>query len=557
MLSVRAPSWLRDRRSWPWLAFALVAIAAGVWLRAWQLRAQVLIDDEWHAVHMLVGADALRIATHFGYADYCIPLTLYYRWLYDLGALSEWQMHVPLLLAGIALLVVAPLMLRREFELSTRVVWIALMAISPVLVYLSRTARPYALACLFSFVAVVAFLRWHRRDGRRWAFTYAIACVTAAWLHLLTLAFTLWPFAWFGCAALGAMLRADRRRDASRDTLRLAGLALCVVAGLAIVLGPPLVGDWHSMVAKAGTDAVTAATLYRSILMMLGISSAWPGAALALAFVIGVRSAWRRERPFTALVVGMIVAGTLAIAFARPAWIQHPQTFVRYTLPALPFVLLFVAEGIGFVLARAREAWFAAIIGAFAVAALVAAGPLPGYYYAPNQLMGHELIQFDYDARANPYVTRLDPGPVPAFYRDLASRPPGSITLIEAPAHLVSHYLPDPWYQAIHRQNIKYALLAPVCGGEADEIPPTADGAHFRRLGKLADILDGATWGADYLVLRLYAWSVPPGVAQSWPDMAACVGKVSARLGSPVYRDAQLVVYALARAKKPEEAKGP
>ncbi|HVT33819.1 MAG TPA: hypothetical protein VHE32_14310 [Rhodanobacteraceae bacterium] len=553
MLSLRVPLSSGGRRSWPWLALALASIAAGIWLRAWQLRAQVLIDDEWHAVHMLVGADAVRIATHFGYADYCIPLTLYYRWLFDLGMLSEWQMHLPLLLAGIVLLVVAPLMLRREFALPVRAVWIALMAISPVLVYLSRTARPYALACLLAFVAVVAFLRWHRGDGRRWAFAYAIACVAAAWLHLLTLAFTLWPFAWFGCAALRLMLRPVTRQDARRDIVRLMGLALAVVAGLAIVLGPPLVGDWHSMVAKAGTDAVSGATAYRSILMMLGISSAWPGAVLALAFGIGVRSAWRRERQFATIVAGMIVAGTLAIALARPAWVQHPQTFVRYTLPALPFVLLFVAEGIGVVLARAREPAFAAAVGALVIVALFAAGPLPGYYYAPNQLMGHELFQFDYDARENPYVTRLELGPVPAFYRDLASRPPGSITLIEAPAHLVSHYLPDPWYQAIHRQNVKYALLAPVCGGEADEIPPNADGARFRRLGKLADILDGATWGADYLVLRLHAWSVPPGVAQSWPDMTACVGKVSARLGSPVYSDGQLVVYALAGAGKPEQ----
>jgi hypothetical protein len=555
MLSLRVRASSGDRRSWPWLALALVSIAAGIWLRVWQLRTQVLIDDEWHAVHMLVGADAARIATHFGYADYCIPLTLYYRWLYDLGALSEWQMHLPLVLAGIALLVVAPLMLRRDFALAVRAVWIALMAISPVLVYLSRTARPYALACLLAFVAVVAFLRWHRGDGRRWALTYTIACVAAAWLHLLTLAFTLWPFAWFGGTALLAMLREDTRHDASRDIGRLARLAVSVLIGLAIVLGPPLAGDWRALAAKADAGTVGVETLYRSILMMLGVSSAWPCVVLALAFALGVRSAWLREPRFTGFVIGMIIAATFAIALARPAWIQHPQTFVRYTLPALPFVLLFVAEGIGFVLARAREASFAAIVGVLAVAALVAAGPLPGYYYAPNQLMGHERFQFDYDANENPYVTRLDLGPVPVFFRDLASRPPGSITLIEAPAHLISHFLPDPWYQAIHRQNVKYALLAPVCGGEADEIPPTADGAHFRRIGKLADILDGANWGADYLVLRLHAWSVPPGVEQSWPDMDACVEKVSARLGSPIYRDEQLVVYALASAKKPDVAK--
>jgi hypothetical protein len=49
---------------------------------------------------------------------------------------------------------------------------------------------------------------------------------------------------------------------------------------------------------------------------------------------------------------------------------------------------------------------------------------------------------------------------------------------------------------------------------------------------------------------------VPPGVEQPWPDMVACVGKVSARLGPPVYDDGQLVVYALASARKPEAARG-
>jgi hypothetical protein len=189
------------------------------------------------------------------------------------------------------------------------------------------------------------------------------------------------------------------------------------------------------------------------------------------------------------------------------------------------------------------------MLGAIAVAiatmVLVGAGPIPGYYYFPNQLMGHALFQFDYDAAANPYATRVELGAVPAFYRDLASRPAGSITLIEAPALLISHFIADPWYQAIHRQNLKYALLAPTCGGEADEIRSDAAGARFRSVGKLSDIVDGATWGADYLVLRMQPWSEPPGIAMAWPDMAACVVKVTERLGTPVYRDDAITVFAL------------
>ena len=539
---------LADPRSWPWLALAPVAILAGVWLRVWQLRSQVLIDDEWHAVRELIGSGAAGIASHFGYADYSIPLTLYYRWLYDHAALSEWQMHLPLLVAGIAFLFVAPYLLRRFVPLRVRVVWTLLLAISPVLVYLSRTARPYALVCLFAFVAIVAFERWHRERSRGAAIAYALATVAGAWLHLLSIVFTLWPFVWFGLPMLRDAWRG--RGDSRRQVRGLFALAFATVAGLAIVLAPPIRGDWHSMIAKAGAGTVTPDTLYRSLLMMLGVSSAWLGIALAILLALGLRELLRRERAFARYVLSLVVAGSLAVALARPAWVQHQQTFVRYVLPIVPFVLLFVAEGLVLVVARLRMPPLAALAASFAIAALVAAGPLPGYYTYPNQFMGHAIHQFDFAADHNPYATRLELGPVSSFYRDLATRPPGSITLIEAPARLISHFLPDPWYQAIHRQNVKFALVAPVCGGEADEFPSTATGTRFRTIGKLADILDGATWGADYLVLRMHAWSEPPGIEMPWPDMAACAAKVETRLGAPVYRDAEITVFALGGNKR-------
>ena len=548
MLSTDFSFRLGERRSWPWVALALLAVVAGIWLRVYQLRSQVLIDDEWHAVRMLVGADAARIASHFGYADYCIPLTLYYRWLFDLGVLDEWQMHLPLLIAGIALLFVAPYLLRRSVALPVQAVWIALMAVSPVLVYLSRTARPYALACLCAFIAIVAFDRWHREASQRWALAYVLATAAAAWLHLLTVVFTLWPFVWFGIPSLRDALRRSTRSRGKRALQRIIALALVTVVGLALVLAAPILSDWHAMAAKAGAGVVTGETLYRSLLMAFGISNPWLCIALAILLGLGVWQRGRKDGRFTAYVLSATLVGSTVIALSRPAWIQHQQTFVRYVLPMMPFVLLFLAEGIVFVVAQLRISALAAAGAALAIIGLAAAGPMPRYYYYPNQLMGHELFQFDYDAAANPYSTRLELGPVPAFFRDLATRPPGSITLIETPALLVSHYLPDPWYQAIHRQNVKYALAAPVCGsGEADEIPYDASGARFRRVGKLSDLMDGATWGANYLVLRMHPWSVPPGIEMAWPDMQACASNVRARLGEPVYRDEQIVVFALAK----------
>lgn len=540
------------RGPWPWWPVLVAALAAGLFLRIYQLRTQMLLDDEWHAVRMLVRADAAAIAAHFGLADYCIPLTLYYRWLYDHAALSEWSMHLPLLLAGIGLLVAAPWLLRRTLPLPVLAIWTGLLAISPSLVYFSRTARPYALVALLGVVAIVAFrnAQVQRRRRRAWAAVYVVATFVAGWAHLLSLVFTLWPFVHYGTRALRDAMRNPPGAHGWRPLLGLLGLGVVTVAALAAALGPPLLNDWGAMAAKAGADSVDARSLYRTVLMQFGIADAWLCAALLALLAAGWWRLRQRDPDLAGLTLGATLAGIVVICAARPAWIQHAPVLVRYAAPVLPFLLLYLAEGGAGVCARMRAPLAGAGLAAVALGALFIAGPMPAWLYRPNQFMDHAIFQFDYDPRANPYATLLRLGPVSPFYLGLAARPPGSVTLIETPARAQSNLVPDPWYQKIHRQNVKFALASPVCGrGDWDEYPYDAAGARFRRMVRLADILSGATFGADYLVMRLHPWTLPPGpdypFPVAWPDMAACTAKVAAELGAPVYRDDQVVVFAL------------
>jgi hypothetical protein len=546
---------LRDRKAWPWWIVLFAALGVGAFLRWYQLRSQVLIDDEWHAVRMLVHADAHAIATHFGFADYCIPLTLYYRWLYERGVLDEWLMHLPSLLAGLALLVAAPMLMRKTLALPTRATWTALLAISPALVYFSRTARPYALVAVLSLVALVSFRNWWQGDRRRsaWAVVYVLATFLAGWLHLLSLVFTLWPFAYYGLKVLRDCLRVSTRAQALRSLLRMLVLALLTVLLLALALVPPLLNDARSMIAKAGTNSVTLESLYRGILMQFGITQAWLCVLMSVLLIVGVRRLARRDADFTALVVSMILVGTTVIALARPAWIVHQAVMVRYSVAVLPFLLLFVAEGFVGLVERFRIPALAALATIVASAGLYRAGPFPAMLYSPNQFMGDAVFQFDYDPQANPYTTLLELGPVSSFYRNLANLPAGSVTLMETPASFNSNFSAAPWLQAIHRQKLKFALASPVCGeGDWDEYPYTATGMRFRSIAKLADVLGGATYGANYLVLHMHAWTLPPGIDRPEPDMPACVAKVAERLGEPTYRDDQIVVFALGRSREPQ-----
>lgn len=546
----------RSRAAWPWWLLGIAALAVGVFLRVWQLRSQMLLDDEWHAVRMLIRADMDGIADHFGLADYCIPLTLCYRWLYEHAALSEWAMHLPLLVAGIALLVVAPWLLRRSLPIATNATWVALLAVSPLLVYFSRTARPYALLALCGVIAFVAFRNWYERRGRgiAWAVAYVVATCFAGWAHLLSLVFTLWPLACAGVLASVGCVSPRTRADAWPMLRRLLLLGVVVAGVLVCLIAPPLINDWGAMAGKAGADSVSWTSLYQTLLMQFGIADAWTLAALLALGAIGVARVWRDERFLVGSVLSATIVGMAVIALARPAWVQHALVYARYATPVLPFLLLFVAAGIVAVVERVRVPAVAASLCVLAIGLIVMRGPLPSWFYAPNQFMGHALFQFDYDARTNPYVTQLELGPVSPFFAELEKKPPGSVTLIETPTRAQSNFVPDPWLQRIHRQNVKFALAAPVCGvGDWDEFPYTATGTRFARIGKLGDILDGATWGADYLVLRMHPWTLPPGKdfpwPVAWPDMAACEAKVEAKLGAPFYRDDAITVFALKPAR--------
>jgi hypothetical protein len=543
-----------DGRSRPaeavaWQGLLVVGILAGAFLRWYQLSIQIVLDDEWHALHKVLYSDAVGIATSFGYADHSIPLALYYRFLLLHGGLTEWVMHLPMLLSGIALLVVAPLLLRREAALPVRATWVALLAISPLLVYHSKVARPYALTSLLVPIAIIAFRRWWVADRhtRAWSAIYVVATFLAGWLHTITLAFALLPFAYYGVRCLFRVHGDERLAGAGVGLGRLFRLGLITAIPLASALLPPLIEDWDSLSVKAGVDSVTPESAYRTLLMLFGISQPLLLVALAALTVLGIHRMWRRDSDLTAYLGTVILGAAVAIAAARPVWIHHPLLYGRYLLAVLPFLLLFLAEGTIAAVDRLRSA---AALRAAAVAAMVIAlwwlGPISSYFYYPNQFMGHLRFQFDYDPAHNPYVQLVPREPVPEFYRTLTQRPPASLTLIEAPWRLESNFNPHPWYQEIHRQKVKIGLTTPVCGERTfGEYPATVAGLRLHQFAHLSNILAGKNYDADYLIMHLAPWKTPPDATVEWPDVAACLPKIEASLGAPVYRDGQIVVFAL------------
>lgn len=537
------------RHSRWWWCFGAVALLLGIYLRFAQLGQQILIIDEWHALHALFAHDAAWIATHFGGADYSIPLTLYYRLLYDLGWLTEWTMRAPIVLAGSTLLVLAPWLLRSCLSLPVRMLWLAMMAVSPLSIYLSRTARPYALSSLLTLIAVIACWHWWTRSTRqgRWAAMYLLCTALAGWLHLLTLPFTLAPLLCFGMLSVWRLLRVETRGIAWCDLRRLLFLGVLVGLLLAALLLPPLLNDWRALTGKAGLGALSWSDAWHTLLMLAGSGRSWVGVGIMILAAIGIRHLWRQLHDWLACALSASVLGVAAILISQPAWVQHPPVLARYLLPVLPLGLLLSAAGLARLLDGLRHPWIRVASAALVIAWLVAAGPLPRTYYRPNQFMGHMRFQFAYDSSRMLQATSMRIGEIPQFYFDLAQLPPRSVTLVEAPWRLESWFLPYPWYQQLHRQDMRIGLVTPVCGVRTwGEYPEADHGIHLTQFMHLSAILRGELGDADYLVLHMSPWvgqQFPQMVR--WPDMDACLASVSAQLGPPMVRDRQIAVFDL------------
>lgn len=423
-------------RLWPPLLRAVLLLAppllVGALLRLWRLHRQVFVGDEMHGVMSALELSLPGILTNYRLADHSIPLSALYHLLLASGVkLSEVVIRLPSLLAGLALLVLAPAAVLRWSAAADRWRWAAvlawLLAISPSLVYYSRFARPYAVVALLCPLAAVAFWRWWRgapHAGHGWAVLYVVAGAAAGWFFLGALPFVAAPLAWGAGDLVVGRLR-GRAGEAKRGLLGLTAVAAGLAAGVAGFLLPALKSLGRILRHKATQAEATPRTLEGVGLIQAGTEHPvvallfWGLAAAGLALLL-------RRRPalggYAALLVG---AQWVAIAFVlRPYGMGHPVIFSRYVLVTLPVVLLWVAGGIGWIAERIERRgsmgrWAGAGMVAAFVAAFGLAGPYaaePGFRLGP---FGGAWQGLELDRRH----TGLPAALIPAAYHQIAAEP--------------------------------------------------------------------------------------------------------------------------------------
>jgi hypothetical protein len=442
-------------REWP-LALAVLAGAA---LRLDQIGIQIPLDDEWHALHAVERFGYGHVLTHFGWTDYCIPLTVFYKAVSDVWGLSELWLRLPVLVAGVLSLVIMPIAVRPWVGGDAAAVFAWLLAVSPLHVYFSRYARPYSVALLLTFVAVFALLHVRFLGRRGWAWAYVAAAALSPYFHLTTLPVVLLPLA---VALLGRLL-GDRAKGWSLPRRGLWIVGVGVGLGLLAFIGPPLFVDHRALFYKTGRGSVDASTLAGAAQLIAG--SARPGALvfLSLAALAGL-VALARRRPALAAYLAVVAGVAIAVPLlGHPVLIELPIVLTRYCLVLLPLLLVLVSCGCisAAALLGARGPAVAGVMGPALAGLLFWLGPLAQTHRHPNAWTNHPAFQYSYATA--PCDSNMK---VPPVYEWLARFPAGSQRVVEAPWLFAAPGIRFHCYQRVHRQD----MLIGFVGGVFDAI---------------------------------------------------------------------------------------
>jgi len=541
----------------PW--WTLLAIAfAGAWLRLEQLSTQIIADDEWHALNFLLEHPVSAVPWRFGLSDHSIPLTLFDGLLARTIGLSELGMRAVPLACGLAALIALPVLAHRHVGTKCCVIFAALLAISPLHVYFSRYARPYATVFVLALAALFLLERFaqHRRPALAWG--AAICTGLAPWFQPVILPFVL--------AGPLLLLVVDTRLGATlAERARLLWpQALAVALMLALLLGPPAALDFETLRERSGHGHVGALDIGAAWRLLAGSGKDWLAPLLAAASLVGALSLARSSPRLLRLMLVALSASIAALVATNPTGIEIPIVAVRYVIPSLGIVLLLCACGLA-----ELDTWLASLApprwprhwpSIAACAALAAFGPLlrlhdrpSAIFRTPNDWMHHGLLQYQYDTaeRVRWMTDTIRPPKLSRFYQKLArarsEAPTEPLHLVEAPWSLQWDRSPFVVYQAIH--GVRTSIGFVHRRGEArpwGELPWDDSRFEFANFVHVADVEELRRRGVTHVVLHKdLARELPTDLARIGADIGPLVIELQAKLGPPCHEDEILVAFDL------------
>jgi hypothetical protein len=548
-----AGSGARASRRSLYVAIYLVSIAVAIVLRLVQLPEQIIADDEWLSLHALLHGGYADVFTHFGARDPCIPLSLYDKLVADTIGLAEWSMRAPMLCAGILSVIVLPLLLTRWMGAKGSLVFQWLLAISPLHVYFSRYARPYAIVFFLVVLGTIAFARWWRSGSIPWAILCALCFIAAPWFELTSLPFVIAPFAFASWVTSRAARASGAAESLAPNGIRRGFwlLAAVVVAGWCALIGPPIVSDGSSLALHSRSQRFELPALTNVYELLSGAELPALAFVSGLVFLFGSSAMLRRQRALIQCFATVIAVEIAVLTAIGPDHIDSALVLVSCAVPMLAAFLWISSMGLVHADDLLRTHWkFPAHAGSVCLCGtLLAFGPLVHSYHSPNNWTNHAIYQLDYSPRfERSYAANvMNFEAVPPVYKRIGEIAGSSFRVVEAPWSREWPSIPYPLYQRLHVRDTLIGFVDDPheMPGEG-ELPYGDTRFHFQNFVHVSDFDAMRRANVRFVIFHRGPGFVPDDVrASRAPAVERWRTEYIERVGKPVFDNAKLTVFDL------------
>lgn len=468
------------------ILLVLLLVLMGVALRLWNWPSQILLDDEWHALNFVVDRSFVDVFIQQGLGANSIPVNIYTWIVLHTTGWSEPLLRLPSIVAGISALVVIPLLVRRIWGNSVACVTAALLAVSPVLIFYSRTMRPYAPAMLLATSSVLLTLVWLKEGKRRDLLLSSLCGSLAIYYHLYTAIPVGVPLLVALAAAMkpvGQPLGLTLASKSPFTDLMMAGGIMAAIDGVLVVV-PNVLNPWWSH-GIHGMDHANLETAVTVLSLLSGTRNPLLMTMILGLLLVGLVVTIHRSRVMGLALVLSFLIFSLAMATTTQDGAHAGIQVARYGLTFFP--LSFAAIAVAIVRIGeslcAKYTFFQRKHLLFSVAVVawcpyLATSPLWTTYNTPNNFTNHSAYQYRYNPiqwQQRSPERDLVPGismeyrNIPQFYfqSPLLAAAKG---VIEYPMLIGDHFNLYYYYQHFHRRPVVAGFVsnniyAPVMPG--------------------------------------------------------------------------------------------
>lgn len=357
-----------------------VVVLVGAFLRLYRIAEQPILGDETHSLRALQHFDYRYILTHFFPADISIPQTVIAKFIALNYGLNEVSIRLLPVATGILLLPVAVALLQPFFSGVAVRYYVALLAVSPLLVLYSRFARPYSISTFLVFVAVFTWWRFQISGAKIWGVSYVLSASLSIYFMPASAPAALAPFV-FGIFSHDNFTVNWLVEYGKKNIVYF--VLLCSLTMLFVM--PPFIFDGSSILSKLNGSHLHGDCIRHAIMWLCGTVSELGLFVTILLLLCGIVICFNNERGMTLYLLCIIFTQIVTVVLLSPAGMENDIVLARYFLWVIPIALLFLAVS----LARLSELthlapWISKICGGLIVVFLIMNGPLPGLFLVKN-----------------------------------------------------------------------------------------------------------------------------------------------------------------------------